>query len=324
MTPRVSVLIPIYNAERYLERAIRSILEQTYEDFEIVAVDDGSKDNSLQLLERLRDVDERLRILSRPNTGIVGALNDGLAVARGELIARMDADDIALPDRLAKQVAFLEANPRCVAVGSAFIFIDADDALLQWNPRPVDHASIERDLLSGDGGALIHPVVTFRRRAIDQAGGYRKETEWVEDLDLFLRLAQVGELANLPDVLLYYRYHTQSVNFTRNAGRMERQKLALAQAHAARGLPFDAARWSRPQHPQGLEAGAARGFALASLHFQDRCTPWRYAWRALRRGFFHRDNWRVIAYLAKVEAGLIQRPNDLRAFRPLAFRPDPK
>src|SRR4051794_39230969 len=97
--PVISVVMPVYNASRYLHSAVDSVLRQTFSDFELIAVDDGSTDNSKALLEQIAANEPRLRIVSRPNTGIVGALNDGLGVARGELIARMDADDIALPER---------------------------------------------------------------------------------------------------------------------------------------------------------------------------------------------------------------------------------
>src|ERR1051325_1151561 len=113
--PTVSVLLPVYNAERYLESALQSVLGQTFSDFEVIAVDDGSKDNSKKILERFAANDPRIRVISRPNTGIVGALNDGLAVARGEFIARMDADDVALPGRFQAQLDYLRGHPDCIA-----------------------------------------------------------------------------------------------------------------------------------------------------------------------------------------------------------------
>ncbi|AHF92580.1 glycosyl transferase family 2 [Opitutaceae bacterium TAV5] len=306
--PRISVVMPVYNAAPWLEAAVHSILRQTCRDFEFIAVDDGSTDGSGALLGRLAARDPRLRVVSRPNTGIVGALNDGLRLARGDYIARMDADDIALPERFDRQSDYLGGHPDCVAVGSAFIYMDARGALLKWNPRPLAHAEIEARLLLGDGGAIIHPAVMMRRSAVESAGGYRESAQWIEDLDLYLRLARIGTLANLPEVLLHYRYHEQSVNFTRNAGRSERKLAVLAEAHAARGLAFDAAACRSAPHPERIDADAARDFALTSLRFADRRTPWRYALRALLREPASRATWKTVSYLAKVSLGFIARP----------------
>ena len=115
--PKTSVVMPMYNAERYVAGATGSILAQTFTDFEFVIVNDGSTDRSLEIVRHYERLDARVRVLSRPNTGIVGALNDGLSLARGEYIARMDADDIAYPHRLERQATYLDDHPDCVAVG---------------------------------------------------------------------------------------------------------------------------------------------------------------------------------------------------------------
>lgn len=311
--PRISVVMPVYNAARYLQAAIDSILAQTFSDFELVAVDDGSTDNSHAILDSYAARDPRVRVLSRPNTGIVGALNDGLALARGEFLARMDADDIALPERFARQLAWFAERPDGVGVGSAFIYIDARGARLKWNPRQTDHTAIEQALLAGDGGAIIHPAAMFRRAAVDRVGRYRPLAQWIEDLDLYLRLARVGTLGNRPETLLLYRYHEQSVNFTKNAGRLERKLAVLAEAHAARGLPFDPAAFRGRVHPDRIGADAARDFAISSLRFSDRFTPWRYAWRALRLEPACRASWSTLAYIVKVTCRLIPRPKHLAA-----------
>src|SRR6266581_3934019 len=106
-SPAISVVMPVYKAERYLAQAVDSILDQTFTDFELIAVDDGSRDQSLQILNGYAQKDQRVRVISRPNTGIVGALNDGIAAARAPLIARMDSDDLSLPQRFEKQVTYL-------------------------------------------------------------------------------------------------------------------------------------------------------------------------------------------------------------------------
>lgn len=306
-TPLISVVMPVYNAERYLRLAVQSILDQTCGDFELIAVDDGSKDGSKQILDTFAQSDRRVRVISRPNTGIVGALNDGLAVAEGEFIARMDGDDWVTRHRFEEQVAFLRQHAACVCVGSYFNYMDAEGALIKWNPRETDPAAIERSLLSGDGGALIHPVIMARRSAVEQVGRYRPEAQWVEDLDLYLRLARIGQLSNVPEVLLHYRYHSESVNFTRNEGRHHRKLWVLQQAHAARGLPFNPKDWPAPPTNPTIGVEDARDFAISSLRFTGRSTPWRYGLRALRLAPSDRRSWQTLSYVAKASLGLVPR-----------------
>ena len=304
--PAISVVIPVYNAARYLRCALASVQKQTFVDFEIVAVDDGSTDTSNAILKEYSCRDARIRVLSRSNTGIVGALNDGLAVARGEFIARMDADDTCLPERFEKQLAYLLAHPACVCVGSAFLYVDAKGSHLKECIRASDHPTIEEELLSGNGGIIIHPASMFRRAAIEQIGGYREKAQWIEDLDLYLRLSRVGELANLSETLFHYRFHEESVNFSRNQGRHERKLLILAEAHAERGLPFD----SSKQPPSNLKSAITpddlRDFAINSLRFGKHGRPWHYAFRSLKADPTSRATWSTISYLSKYSLGLIR------------------
>lgn len=306
-TPLISVVMPVYNAERYLRTAVQSILDQSLRDFELIAIDDGSQDRSQQILTKFAAADSRIQIISRPNTGIVGALNDGLAAAGGEFIARMDADDWVTPNRFEEQVTYLRQHPLCVCVGSYFNYMDAEGALIKWNPRETTHPAIERTLLSGDGGALIHPVIMARRSAIEQVGGYRTDAQWVEDLDLYLRLARMGQLSNVPKVLLHYRYHTESVNFTRNEGRHRRKLWVLEQAHAARGLPFNLNDWPAPPLNTTIGIDDARDFAISSLRFPGRLTAWRYGFRAIRLAPSDSRSWQTLSYVAKASLGLVPR-----------------
>ena len=306
-TPTLSVVIPVYNAALYLESALASVQAQTFADFEIIAVDDGSSDHSKAIVDRIAASDTRLRVISRPNTGIVGALNDGLAAARGEFIARMDADDLCLPERFEKQVAFLRNNPGCVCVGSAFIYIDSAGYFIKECSRPTNHTTIEQELLSGNGGVIIHPAALFRREAIERVGRYRELAQWIEDLDLYLRLAHIGSLANLPDVLFHYRFHEQSVNFTRNQGRHERKLNVLADAHAARSLPFDRASFPPPDFKSAISADDLRDFAVTSLRYGKNGRPWHYVFRALRAQPAASASWKTFTYVLKHRLGLIAR-----------------
>lgn len=231
----ISVVMPVYNSAAYLAEAVESILAQTFRDFEFIIVNDGSTDRSGKMLEQFAARDARIKLISRPNTGIVGALNDGLAQATGAFVARMDGDDVALPERLQKQIDYLRANPDCIAVGSRVIGIDPYGCELFQSEHKLHHDAIDAELLNGVGWAIVHPAAMMRRDAIEAVGGYRKQFQWVEDLDLFLRLAERGRVANLPDFLLRYRQHTESVNRTRSAEQARLADECVRDAYARRG-----------------------------------------------------------------------------------------
>src|SRR5690606_34768864 len=144
------------------------------------------------LVREMAKLDSRIRLLARPNTGIVGALNDGIAASRGEYIARMDADDIAMPHRIACQMERMEACPNVVALGAMWIECSNDGRLMALRGEEFSHDDIVAALLRGKGAAMLHPVVLLRRSAVEQVGGYRRQFQHVEDFDLFLRLAEVG------------------------------------------------------------------------------------------------------------------------------------
>jgi glycosyltransferase involved in cell wall biosynthesis len=288
--------MPVYNAGRYLRQAVESILAQTFRQFELIAVDDGSTDDSKLILDELAARDARVRVISRPNTGIVGALNEALGAARGEFIARMDADDEAVPERFTLQLARMRADPRLVALGSSVTFMDADGNSVQPCPRVQTHAEIERDLLAGDGGALIHPAVMFRASALHEVGGYRAENQYLEDLDLFLGLARVGLLANLPESLLRYRVHPKSINFTKNAGRHALKLNLLRSAHETRGMIFDTAKYPDNTAETTDPARLYREWAVTSLAYGSRRVAIRHGLRAVRRTPRNLASWRALAY----------------------------
>jgi len=227
--------MPVYNAQAYVTEAVRSILNQTFEDFEFIIVDDGSTDRTPRILAEFERQDRRIRLISRANTGIVGALNDALAAAEAPLVARMDADDVSTPQRLGRQVSYMNEHPECVALGGRVVGTDPYGCMLFRSEHKLDHESIEAELLNGVGWAIVHPAAMMRRDAVMRVGGYRKEFQWVEDLDLFLRLAEVGRLANLPDELLLYRQHTESVNRTRPAEQAKLADACVREAYRRRG-----------------------------------------------------------------------------------------
>lgn len=209
--PRVSVVMPAYNNEQYVTSAVKSILAQRYRDFEMIVIDDGSTDNTAERVAALARGDSRVRLVSQSNTGIVGALNHGLDLARGSIIARMDSDDIAYPDRFGRQIAFLDEHPEVVLLGTQIVIIDQHGRLRAIRGEEFGHDELLHAILSGKSGAIMHPTVMMRREALDKAGHYRDEFRHVEDADLFLRLAEVGEIRNLRQPLLNYRHHGNSV-----------------------------------------------------------------------------------------------------------------
>lgn len=200
--PLVSVLIPVYNAEKHLVPAIESVFRQTWRNLEIVCVNDGSTDGSGALLDELARRDPRMRVLHTDNRGIVSALNHGLQAAAGTLIARMDADDLCLPERIARQVDYLEKHPDVGVVGCQALRIGEQGMPIRATAFPCAHDAIASQLLDGMC-PLTHPAVMMTRTALDQAQGYRPCV--AEDYDLFLRLSQMTRLANLDEVLLLYR-----------------------------------------------------------------------------------------------------------------------
>jgi glycosyltransferase involved in cell wall biosynthesis len=232
----VSVIMPVFNGEKYLREAVGSICGQSYKDFEFIIVDDGSSDRTAAILREYALRDDRLRVLSGPNTGLTRALLKGMDEARGDLIARMDADDVSLPRRLEQQVQFLDQHPECVAVGARVLVVDSDGDAVFPMRYPSGHEEIDAHNLAGKGCALAHPATMFRRTAYEKAGGYRPEFEPAEDLDLWLRMAEVGKLANLDDVLLNYRVHLKSTCVTRRQEQYAKALRAIQETCRRRGL----------------------------------------------------------------------------------------
>lgn len=244
--PTLSVCMPVYNAEQYIRQAAESILHQTFTDFEFIIIDDGSTDDSRKILQELARRDPRIRLVSRPNTGYTKALNEALGLARAPYLARMDADDVSMPLRFEKQIDYLKSHPECVLVGSRILTIDPFGSPLYEPDHKLSHEDIEQQLLSGVGWAIVHPVAMMVREPVIALGGYRVRMEPSEDLDLFLRLAERGRIANLPDVLLHYRQHVKSVNHTRFEEQNRVTRQIVAEAYARRGITLPA-NWELPE-----------------------------------------------------------------------------
>jgi hypothetical protein len=200
--PLVSVLLPVFNAGSLAADAVRSILAQTYRHLEVVVVDDGSTDESAGEIERLAD--PRIRIFRQANAGLAATLNRALLLANGSLIARQDADDVAAPERIARQVEFLGCNPEVGLVGTWARIVPDAGSRPRYHRHPCSSAALKFELLFNN--PFVHSSVMLRREVFAAVGGYRPEPEaQPEDYDLWIRVARVWEVANLPEALEVYR-----------------------------------------------------------------------------------------------------------------------
>lgn len=201
--PLVSVLLPVYNCERYLADAIDSILSQTFSDFEFIIIDDGSTDRSSEVMAGFGDL--RIRIIQQENRGLAATLNRGIGLATGKYIARQDQDDLSYPERLGQQVDFMEAHPDCVLLGTWAQIMEIDRVVNRFHRHPVDEAELRYLMLFNN--PFVHSSVMLRRTTLAQVGGYTTDPERQppEDFELWSRLARAGGIANLGEVLLAYR-----------------------------------------------------------------------------------------------------------------------
>ena len=210
--PDVSVVMSVYNDAQYLRQSLESILSQDGVDFEFVIIDDGSTDESTEILDQCAARDRRVRVIREENSGLTSALIRGCSEARGELIARQDADDVSLPGRLAAQASLLGSDP-AVAFCSCWVqYMGPKDELVSEVRRPSDPAAATTALLDDWAGPPAHGSVMFRRAAYQRAGGYREEFYFAQDSDLWLRLTQEGRLAYAQQFLYAYRLLAENIS----------------------------------------------------------------------------------------------------------------
>ncbi len=207
--PKVTVLMPVYNGQKYLRPAIESILNQTYKDFEFLIINDGSKDNSLDIIKRYADKDSRIRLITRPNKGLVATLNEGLAKARGEYIARMDCDDISLKKRLKTEVDYLDSHPDVGLVGSNYSIIDGRGKVLVSTNVFTHPDDLKLCLVTCN--QYGHGSVMIKRSVLKQVGNYDKSVGHLEDYDLWIRISRVTRVANIEEPLYRWRKTAGSI-----------------------------------------------------------------------------------------------------------------
>lgn len=266
-SPRISVLLPVRDAAEHLPACLDSLVRQSLSDHEVVAVDDGSRDGSSELLDRTAARDPRLRVLHTPPRGLVAALNEGLGHCRGAVVARMDADDLSHPRRLELQVALLDTRPdlgvaSCLArhfprrgVGEGFRVYE------RWLNSLVEPDDIRRERFVES--PLPHPSVAIRRELLERHGGWR-DLDWPEDYDLWLRLLEDGvAIAKVPRVLLFWREHPERL--TRTDSRYAVERFLRCKAHFLLSGPLAASArvvmWGAGQTGRRLSRYLLRGGA---------------------------------------------------------------
>lgn len=284
--PAVSVLMSVYNGERFLREALDSVLGQTFADFEFIVVDDASTDRSAAILAEVTD--PRLHVLRQQrNAGLVEALNLAASQASGALLARMDADDVAKPERLALQVLRFQQQPGLVLLGTAFDLMDARGAALGRQTVKTGDAQLRNALI--EGNQFGHPTTMMRADAFRTVGGYRALAgRFAQDYDLWLRLAGMGEIDNLQEALLRYRVHEGQISVDkivaqREAAELYRQLALQRQRGGAENLV--AARGAVKQLKPALLAACSAELLDTSARLSaqgQQAEARRMRWRALR------------------------------------------
>ena len=287
--PLVSVVLPAFNAAGTIAAAVRSILDDGLEDIELIVIDDGSTDATRAILGEIAD--RRLTVIAQPrNLGLPRALNSGLEAARARFVARMDADDISLPGRLAAQVRAFSADPGLIFCGTGVRIVDADglsDSRL--HAPPLDPEDTRQEMWFRT--AVLHPTVMFDRARVPEAALHYLEALRVrQDHELFLRLLDHGEGRNLPDILLDYRRHPGAATIARAAVQARSRRIVVAKAFEQRGLlvsrnELDAHMALCPKLPGEI-----------ALRLADRAAVWAWGDRLMdlgeRLGIRDRTRWR--------------------------------
>ncbi|SRR6266481_5191006 len=258
--PRVSIVMSVFNGERFLAEAVDSILNQSFRDFEFIIIEDGSTDGSSQILDSYQNNDARVAVYRQKNRGLIASLNRGCALARGKYIARMDADDIAVRDRLQGQVDFMEDHPEVGVLGGATEWIDITGKSLLRCRFPITDREIKSALRRGDC-PLAHPTVIMQKEVFASVAGYRTAMLHAEDYDLWLRIADRFQLANLDAVVLKYRVHPDQVSIRRCRQQALSNLAARIAASSRRNgnpEPFDSVEEITPKMLAGLGVTEAK------------------------------------------------------------------
>ncbi len=205
--PFISVILPVYNAEKYLQKAINSILNQTYKNYELIIINDGSTDNSRKIIEGYSD--KRIKIINKDNSGLIDSLNIAISLASGDWIARMDADDISYSNRLETQIRYFHED--VAVIGSQANIIDQNDNILTKTKFCINNDNIILQLIK-KRPCIIHPSTIINKSKLIKIGGYDPKMKVAEDYDLWLRISKIGKLVNVNTPLLALRKHDSNIS----------------------------------------------------------------------------------------------------------------
>lgn len=283
-TPPISILMACYNSEQFLQESLPCILNQTFQDFEVVVVDDGSTDGTLELLNEYAKHDKRIIILTKEHSGLTDSLQYGLNAAQGEWIARWDADDLADPKRLEQQFTYLQEHPDIVLIGSGCVEIDTLGKVIKKHIYPSDHETLVHNLRQLRK-FFPHSSALFNRRKALSVGGYRQRFTYAQDRDLWLRLAEVGKIACLQAPLVYLRRHENTISYS-HASFQVLLGLAATICHLRRvqGL----------SDPSFMDESVWQEFLrwLERHLFEEGMLSDEIVWREFRKSFYGLDNVR--------------------------------
>ena len=206
----ISVVLPVYNGEEYLEESIESILNQSYQNFELIIINDGSTDDSQMIIKKYL-FNDKIIYISRSNKGLIKTLNEAIRISNGTYIARMDQDDICFPNRLEKQLNFIRKTNSILTGTQGYLINNEGNKIGKVN-LPLEHKAIVKSLCKLSSG-FIHPSVMFNKEAVQNIGGYNHNYQHAEDFDLFLRLSRIGKITNQENRLIYLRKHETNDSF---------------------------------------------------------------------------------------------------------------
>lgn len=232
--PKISVIMPVYNCDKFISQAVKSVLDQTFKDFELIIIDDGSTDKTLSIIGKIQD--KRIKVFrNEKNLGIAKSLNEGLKLSRGKYIARADADDINMVDRFKIQINFLEKNIEFVLVGSNVELIDQNDKKIGLKMYPESDFALRRSFFIRN--QILHPTVMMIKKVVKRVGGYNTYVNGAEDYDLFFRLMEVGKVYNIQKNLVKRRIH-ENVVTNKNHIKVELLAILVRIIHLSKLVKF--------------------------------------------------------------------------------------